>query len=342
MHHIFSLKKIQTTLIGTSIVLLFYCSWLFITSSKDSQGLVLAQDRYDNLTIKRYSSPNYAQVNSYWIETDEGIILVDAQLFLSQANYLTNEIQNNTDKSVIAVLLTHPHADHFAGLPILSEVAVNDLSIYASRGTYDQMKNGNGGRPLIELKEIYGNDFPNPEDIPLPNRIVENGDRVAEAKPHRFEIGGVTFEARVMENVDSPSSTVWILPEYNIAFVGDFAPDRRTPSLRGGTSANYLAQLKEVRQLLQKKEIVKAYPGHGEPGTPENLIDQTMAYITYIRTQVETSLRDDAELSDEEVSKIEASIKDRFDLKYDTLLLPRITEININAIAEELKAEKKL
>ena len=334
MHHIFSLKRIQISLIGTSLVLLFYYSWLFITSSNDSQGLVLAQDRYDDLTIRRYSSPNFAQVNSYWIETAEGIIVVDAQLFLSQANYLLNEIQNNTGKSVIAVLLTHPHADHFAGLPILSEVAVKDLSIYASQGTYDEIKNGNGGRPLTDLKEIYGNDFPNPEDIPLPNRIVENGDR--------FEIGGVTFEARVMENVDSPSSTVWILPEHNIALVGDFAPDRRTPSLRGGTSANYLARLKEMRELLEEKEIVKAYPGHGEPGTPENLIDQTMAYITYVRTQVETSLIDDVELSDIEATEIEASIKDRFDLKYDTLLLPRITEINLRAIAEELKADKEI
>lgn len=316
--------------LGTCIALLVCCSWLFTGSSGDRQGL-LAQDRYNDLTVERYSSPNYAQVNSYWIETSEGIVVVDAQLFLSQADYLIDEIQNNTDKSVIAVLVTHPHADHFAGLPILAEVA-NDLSIYASQGTYDEIKSGNGGRPLTDLKEIYGNDFPEPENVPLPNRIVENGDRL--------KIGGVTFEARVMENVDSPSSTVWILPEYKVAFVGDFALDRRTPSLRGGTSANYLARLKEMRQLLQKKEIVKVYPGHGEPGTPENLIGQTVAYINYIRDRVENSLSDDAELSDTEATEIEASIKDRFDLKYDTLLLPRITEINLSAIAEELKAEE--
>lgn len=333
-HHNYFLKKLRTTLIATSIVLLFYCSWLFLTSSKDFQGLVLAQERNDNLAIRRYSSPNYAQVNSYWIETSEGIIVIDAQLFLSQANYLTNEIQKNTDKSVIAVLLTHPHADHFAGLPNIAKLAVNDLFIYASQGTYDEIESGSGGRPLTDLKEIYGNDFPNPEDVPLPNRIVKNGDR--------FEIGSVTFEARVRENVDSPSSTVWILPEYNVAFVGDFAPDRRTPSLRGGTSANYLVQLQQMRGLLQEEETTKVYPGHGEPGTPENLIDQTIAYITYIRTQVETSLSDDGELSDSEATEIEASIKNNFDLKYDTLLLPHITKTNISAISEELKTEKKL
>lgn len=252
MHQIFSLKTMRTTLISTSITLLILCSWLFNTNSRDSQGLVLAQDSYDDLTIGRYSSPNYAQVNSYWIETSEGIVVVDSQLFLSQANYLIDEIQNNTGKPVIAVLLTHPHADHFAGLPVIANAAANELSIYASQGTYDEMKSGSGGRPLTELKELYGNDFSNPEDVPLPNRIVENGDCI--------EIGGVTIEARVMENVDSPSSTVWILPELRIAFVGDFAPDRRTPSLRGGTSTNYLAQLNETRQLLQEKEIVKAYP----------------------------------------------------------------------------------
>ena len=333
MQH-FSSKTIRTISIGTSVTLLIWCSWLFNTSSRNSQGLVMAQDSHDDLTIVRYSSPNYAQVNSYWIETSEGIIVVDAQLFLSQASYLIDEIQNNTDKSVIAVLVTHPHADHFAGLPILAEVAANDLSIYASQGTYDEIESGNGGRPLTKLKEIYGNDFPDPENVPLPNRIVKNGDR--------FEIGGVAIEARVMENVDSPSSTVWILPKHNIAFVGDFAPDRRTPSLRGGTSANYLARLKEMRQLLQEQRIAKVYPGHGEPGTPENLIDQTVAYITYLRDRVETSLSDDGELSNREATEIEASIEDRFDLKYDTLLLPRITEININAIAQEFKTEREL
>ena len=315
-----------------SIALFIWCGWLVTTNGKNSFGLAFAQDSNEDLGIERYSSPNYAQINSYWIETEEGIIIVDAQLFLSQARYLIDEIQSNTDKPIIAALITHPHADHFAGLPILADAADNNFAIYASRGTYDEINSGNAGRPLNELKELYGNDFPAAEDIPLPNQIVNNGDR--------FEIGDVIFEARVMENVDSPSSTVWILPEQKVAFVGDFAPDRRTPSLRGGTSANYLANLEQTRQLLQEQEIVLAYPGHGEPKSPAELIDQTVAYITYIRDRVEGALSDDAELSPQETTEIELAIKNSFDLKYDSLLLPRLTEINIKVIAEELRAKQ--
>ena len=304
--------------------------WLAATNGENYFGLAFARDSSDRLKIERYSSPNYAQINSYWIETEEGIVIVDAQLFLSQARYLIDEIESQTNKPIIAVLVTHPHADHFAGLSILS--AANNLAIYASRGTYNEIKSGNGGRPLTKLKELYGNDFPASEDIPLPNQIVEDGDRI--------EIGGIVIEAKVMENVDSPSSTVWILPEYQTAFVGDFAPDRRTPSLRGGNSANYLASLKQMRQLLPEKGITKAYPGHGEPKIPEDLIDPTVVYITYVRDRVQKSLSDNV-LSEQETNEIKLAIENSFDLKYDTLLLPRITEINIQAIAEELKAEQQ-
>ena len=70
-----------------SVALLIWYGWLVTTNSNNSERLVFAQDSPDNLAITRYSSPDYAQINSYWIETTEGIIVVDAQLFLSQAGY---------------------------------------------------------------------------------------------------------------------------------------------------------------------------------------------------------------------------------------------------------------
>ena len=66
----------------------------------------------------------------------------------------------------------------------------------------------------------------------------------------------------------------------------------------------------------------------------------TLLYHIF-RDRVEDALSDDAELSEQETTEIKSTIENSFDLKYDTLLLPRLTEINIKAIAEELKAEQQ-
>lgn len=83
------------------------------------------------VTIHRYSAPPHDQVNSYWIETNEGVVIVDAQRFLSQARYLTEEIRAITNKPILGIFITHHHTDHIGGLPALVEAFGPNVPIYA-------------------------------------------------------------------------------------------------------------------------------------------------------------------------------------------------------------------
>jgi glyoxylase-like metal-dependent hydrolase (beta-lactamase superfamily II) len=112
---------------------------------------------------------------------------------------------------------------------------------------------------------MFGRDFPEPSEFPVPDRVVENGDQL--------RLGGVTVAARVLLNAHTPASVVWELPDQRVVFTGDVAIDRKTPSLRSGTSSAYLTDLDMI--VRSTEGFSMSYPGHGNPATPAGLIDQT-------------------------------------------------------------------
>jgi glyoxylase-like metal-dependent hydrolase (beta-lactamase superfamily II) len=53
-------------------------------------------------------------VNSFIIETESGLVLVDTQFLTSSARHLCDAIRAH-GKPLLAVFITHPHPDHFNG-----------------------------------------------------------------------------------------------------------------------------------------------------------------------------------------------------------------------------------
>src|SRR5258708_20382541 len=72
-------------------------------------------------------------VNSYLIETSSSVVLVDANLLLSDVVALAARIAA-LHKPLLGVFVTHAHPDHFNGLPLL---AGNDVPVYAARDVAD-------------------------------------------------------------------------------------------------------------------------------------------------------------------------------------------------------------
>ncbi|MEO0868551.1 MAG: MBL fold metallo-hydrolase [Cyanobacteria bacterium J06642_11] len=279
------------------------------------------------VTIHQYSAPPHDQVNSYWLETNNGVIIIDAQRFLSQARYLAKEIRTVTDKPLLGIFVTHHHTDHIGGLPALIEELGPNVSIYASQFVRDDIETDGSGF-LARRKELHGNDFPAPGDIPLPDQIVTEGDTI--------ELDGLTFEVIEFRDNETPVSTIYYLPEQNALFVGDFVTNQRVPFLRNGYSENWITQL---QLLIERYPDQMVYSGHGEPDLARQLVEAEIEYIETVRGLVTDALSTDSEITAEEKSSILIEMEAQFPNYQSPLLAPGLIEANIDAVAEELQRQ---
>ena len=285
-------------------------------------NLVRAQN--GSVVIHRYEAPPMDAVNLYWIETDEGIVLVDAGRFLSQARYALDEILA-VNKPILGILITHPHTDHYGGLPVFAEAAIDNVPIYASQITYDDLKTDAQG--FIEARnELHGNDFPNKDTIPLPNHIVETRDTI--------ELGGLTFEVIDLPDNETITTTLYYLPQQNALFTGDFVVNKTIPFLGDGFSSNWLEQLRSQQTQYPEETII--YHGHGKPDRANILIPQQIEYIETVRNLVAEALKSDREVTTTEQDQIITRLEQQYADYKTTLLLPDLRTANIEGIAKEL------
>lgn len=288
-------------------------------------NLTLAQTQ-PTVTIHRYEAPPMDAVNLYWIETDEGIVLVDAGRFLSQARYALDEILA-IDKPILGILITHPHTDHYGGLPVFKEAAIDNVPIYASEITYNDLKTDAQG--FIEARnQLHGNDFPDKDAIPLPNRIVKTGDTI--------ELGGLTFEVFDLPNNETITTTLYYLPQQNALFAGDLVVNKTIPFLGDGFSSNWLSQLRSLITEIPPETII--YHGHGEPETAEILISQQIKYIETVRSLVADALKGDRQVTPTEQEQIVSKLAKQYADYETSLVLPNLRIANIEGVAEELQS----
>ena len=82
--------------------------------------------------IHRHATgPEGALVNSYAIETSEGIVAVDGTLTVSDGRALRAHVESFR-KPLLAVLVTHAHPDHYGG--IVELVGGDDVPVIATAG----------------------------------------------------------------------------------------------------------------------------------------------------------------------------------------------------------------
>ncbi len=264
------------------------------------------------------SSPEAAFVNSYWIETTEGIVVIDTQLVLSEARKLKQQIAAS-GQPLAAVIITHPHPDHFNGVGTLLE-GLDSIPVYATQATLDGIKATEASK-RVQWKGTYGSDYP--DTTVLPNTIVASDETIT--------VGGVLWHFQELGAAEASNETVISVDAAKTLFCGDVMYNQVHSWLVEGRTSAWLEQLGEVLQTYADFETI--YPGHGQPATLLAMNEQ----VTYLNTY-QALVRGELERAGKLTAASKAAIKARIEQQYPAQWpLAMLVEMNIDGIENELR-----
>lgn len=241
-----------------------------------------------SLTVRSYASDpkDVDSVNTHWIETPTGIVIVDAQRLLPEAANVVKAVRR-TASSVIGIFVTHAHTDHYGGLPILRR-AFPDAPVYATPTTIESIREDRYGFNAAR-RERHGARFPSQEEInaSLPDRPVTHGLSLV--------LGGVTLEIIELTPGEADATAVIHVPEHKVIFPGDLVQRDKIP-MPFHSHMTWLAQLDAMAQRMPDGTL--AYQGHGVPMLLAPQIAATRDYLTTARDLVRSRLDGKAELTE--------------------------------------------
>jgi glyoxylase-like metal-dependent hydrolase (beta-lactamase superfamily II) len=206
-------------------------------------------------------------VNSWILETETSLILVDSQFLVSEVEGLLSQIRK-LGKPLEATFITHPHPDHFNGAGLISLEFPRARIISTAQTAAGIERNDAAKREY--WTPVYKTDYPS--FTKFPTERLESGCSVT--------IASLEF---VLEDVGPGEcenmSVIW-LPGERILFPGDLIYNRVHPWLAEGRSTAWLTQitlaLLEMITELRDRNRARAHPRfvpidlrqqHGHGGT---------------------------------------------------------------------------
>jgi glyoxylase-like metal-dependent hydrolase (beta-lactamase superfamily II) len=200
-------------------------------------------------------------VNSYLIEAPDGVVLVDANLLLSDIRALAARI-DALHKPMLGVFVTHAHPDHFNGLPVLAGA---DVPVFATADVADTIADIADAK-RVQWQPVYGDEWPDHHRVP--EHRLSTGDSV--------ELGGLRFTLHGVGPAESHADSYLTLDDR--AFIGDLAFHGTHPYTADGHTTAWLAALATLVDTLGGARL---YPGHGAPGDVQMLADQRRYLMMY-------------------------------------------------------------
>jgi glyoxylase-like metal-dependent hydrolase (beta-lactamase superfamily II)/quinol monooxygenase YgiN len=283
--------------------------------------------------IHNYTSSPPGPVNSWIVESANGVLIIDAQRTLSEAENALDVIKK-INKPILGVIITHPHPDHIGGTAVLLN-GTSNVPIYSTKLTFDIMKNDTGG--LIALtKKLHGNDYP--DQVVLPNRIIKSDEIIT--------IDGITYNLQDIGRGEGGDMTLIYLPLQKLLFTGDVVNNRIHAALIEGHSSEWIKQIEYIKQNYSDAKVL--FPGHGQSGSPITLLDEQLNYIGTFRSLVEQELQQlqptgevGINITEEGKTRIKSELERLYPkyLHVASIPLSTMLDLNIDAIAKELTKE---
>lgn len=218
------------------------------------------------LTVHRYTaSATGLMANAYLVETDDGVVAVDAPLLLADGAAYRARL-DALGTPLAGVLLTHSHPDHYNTVTQLT--AELDVPIVATVDA-DRVMRDHDDAKRAQWRGMFGDQWPAASTFA--NRTVVDGESLT--------LAGVTFTARDLGRGECASQTVWLVDGgQGGAFIGDLVFHGTHAYLGEGALDQWIDMLTGAQHLLAGVPVL--YPGHGEPSGPAMLGAQRRYLIT--------------------------------------------------------------
>ena len=234
-------------------------------------------------------------VNSYLVEGESGVVVVDTSLLVSDIEALRARLRA-LKKPLLAILVTHAHPDHFNG--VLGLVKDKEVPVYATASV---------GRVIEEIADakraqwspVYGAEWP--AETYYPNLLLADGAQV--------QLGELTFTVREVGPAESHADSYLLLTtngSSTVAFTGDLAFHGTHPYTADGHSSAWLAALDVLGGELAGTGTL--YPGHGDPAGPGMLADQRR-YLLYYRELIQRLSGGEPQLSEAAKSQLSTALR---------------------------------
>jgi len=148
-----------------------------------------------------------------WIETDEGIVLIDTMLNRKAAAHVLQKIRE-TGKKIEYIIYTHHHLDHIGGCRVFMED--KPRAVIASDylpGNLDRYKRLAVHRGRIAAQQFNIPEVPTTGEAWVYPTETFSGEKI-------IKLGGKTFELRTARAETDDVCWVWA-PDFKAAFIGD-------------------------------------------------------------------------------------------------------------------------